>query len=139
MDKEQQTKNCAVYVNTFVQAAEVMDRIRKQAEKRMRVLGFDFLYGKKQKLNKILRNCEETRKLFDDVFLYGDHPIEAGLYDNAKNYDGFLATACDMTMIFLMIMDRVRTPKQERALFDLLNSMPPVSVTDEEINNLKMQ
>lgn len=139
MNKEEKTRNCAVYVNSFVQAAEVMDRMRRQAETRMRALGFDFLYNKKQKLNKILRDCDEVRKLFEDVFLYGEHPVEAGLYDNPKNYDGFLATASQMSILFLMIMDRVRTPEQERALFNLLNSMPPVSVTDEEINNLKMK
>ena len=139
MNKEEKTRNCAVYVNSFVQAAEVMDRMRRQAETRMRALGFDFLYNKKQKLNKILRDSEEVRKLFEDVFLYGEHPVEAGLYDNPKNYDGFLATASQMSILFLMIMDRVRTPEQERALFNLLNSMPPVSVTDEEINNLKMK
>lgn len=116
-----------------------MDRMRKQSEIRMRSLGFDFMYGKKQKLNKILQDCSEVRKLFDDVFLYGENPIESGLYDNSKNYDGFLATASQMSILFLMIMDRIRTPEQEHALFDLLNSMPAVNVSDAEIENLKMK
>lgn len=139
MDKEEKTRNCAVYVNSFVQAAEVMDRMRRQAETRMRALGFDFLYNKKQKLNKILRDCDEVRKLFEDVFLYGEHPVEAGLYDNPKNYDGFLATASQMSILFLMIMDRVRTPEQEKALFDLLNTMPPAYISKEEIEDLKIK
>lgn len=139
MGNDNQTLNCAVYVNSFVQAAEVMDKMRRQAEKRMRTLGFDFLYGKKQKLGKILRDCEEVRRLYEDVFLWGENPIEAGLYDNPKNYDGFLATASQLSIIFLMIMDRVRTEEQEKALFDLLNSMPEVHITKEEIDNLKIQ
>lgn len=139
MGNDNQTLNCAVYVNSFVQTAEVMDKMRRQAEKRMRTLGFDFLYGKKQKLGKILRDCEEVRRLYEDVFLWGENPIEEGLYSNPKNYDGFLATASEMAMIFLLIMDRVRTPEQEKALFDLLNSMPEVHVSDDEINNLKIQ
>lgn len=139
MDKEEKTRNCAVFVNSFVQAAEVMDRMRRQAETRMRALGFDFLYNKKQKLNKILRDCDEVRKLFEDVFLYGEHPVEAGLYDNPKNYDGFLATASQMSILFLMIMDRVRTPEQEKALFDLLNTMPPAYISKEEIEDLKIK
>lgn len=139
MNKEEKTRNCAVYVNSFVQAAEVMDRMRRQAETRMRALGFDFLYNKKQKLNKILRDCDEVRKLFEDVFLYGEHPVEAGLYDNPKNYDGFLATASQMSILFLMIMDRVRTPEQEKALFDLLNTMPPAYISKEEIEDLKIK
>ena len=139
MDKEEKTRNCAVYVNSFVQAAEVMDRMRRQAETRMRALGFDFLYNKKQKLNKILRDCDEVRKLFEDVFLYGEHPVEAGLYDNPKNYDGFLATASQMSILFLMIMDRVRTSEQEKALFDLLNAMPPAYISKEEIEDLKIK
>lgn len=139
MNKEEKTRNCAVYVNSFVQAAEVMDRMRRQAEIRMRALGFDFLYNKKQKLNKILRDSEEVRRLFEDVFLYGEHPVEAGLYDNPKNYDGFLATASQMSILFLMIMDRVRTPEQEKALFDLLNTMPPAYISKEEIEDLKIK
>lgn len=139
MDKEEKTRNCAVFVNSFVQAAEVMDRMRRQAETRMRALGFDFLYNKKQKLNKILRDCDEVRKLFEDVFLYGEHPVEAGLYDNPKNYDGFLATASQMSILFLMIMDRVRTSEQEKALFDLLNTMPPAYISKEEIEDLKIK
>lgn len=139
MSKEEKTRNCAVYVNSFVQAAEVMDKMRRQAESRMRTLGFDFLYNKKQKLGKILRDCDEVRKLFEDVFLYGEHPVEGGLYDNPKNYDGFLATSSQMSILFLMIMDRVRTPEQEKALFDLLNSMPPAHVTNDEINDLKIK
>lgn len=139
LTEEEKRQNCAVFVNSFVQAAEVMDRLRKEAEARMRTLGFDFLYAKKQKLNKILRDCEEVRRLFDDVFLYGDHPIEAGLYDYPANYDGFLATASEMTILFLMIMDRCRTREQEQALFDLLNSMPGTDVSDSEIDKLKIQ
>lgn len=139
MEKNSQTENCAVFVNSFVQAAEVMDRMRRHAESRMRRLGFDFLYGKKQALNKILRDCEEVRRLFEDTFLYGDNPIENGLYSDPKGYDGFLATASEMSVIFLMVMDRVRTPEQENALFDLLNSFPEVNVTKEEIDNLKIR
>lgn len=139
MDRNKQTQNCAVFVNSFVQAAEVMDRMRRQAVSRMKVLGFDFLFDKKLKLNKILKDCEEVRRLFDDTFLYGDNPIEKGLYDNSKQYDGFLATVSEMSIIFLMIMDRCRTKEQEQQLFDLLNSFPEVNVTKEEIDSLKLQ
>jgi len=139
MAEDTKTKNCAVFVNSFVQAAEVMDRMRREAEKRMRGLGFDFVYGKKQKLNKILADCQEVRRLFEDIFLYGDHPIEGGLYDSAQNYDGFLATASEMAILFLMIMDRCRTKEQEQQLFDLLNSFPEVYVKKEEVDNLKIK
>lgn len=139
MDRNKQTQNCAVFVNSFVQAAEVMDRMRREAEKRMRGLGFDFVYGKKQKLNKILADCQEVRRLFEDIFLYGDHPIEGGLYDSAQNYDGFLATASEMAILFLMIMDRCRTKEQEQQLFDLLNSFPEVYVKKEEVDSLKIK
>ena len=131
--------NCAVFVNSFVQAAEVMDRLRRESETRMRKLGFDFLYKKKQALNKILRDCNEVRVLFEDAFLYGDHPIEGGLYDDAKGYDGFRATASDMTVLFLMIMDRCRTKEQERKVYDLLNSFPENDVSEKEIAHLKMR
>lgn len=139
MAEDTKTKNCAVFVNSFVQAAEVMDRMRREAEKRMRGLGFDFVYGKKQKLNKILADCQEVRRLFEDIFLYGDHPIEGGLYDSAQNYDGFLATASEMSILFLMIMDRCRTKEQEQQLFDLLNSFPEVYVKKEEVDSLKIK
>lgn len=139
MDRNKQTQNCAVFVNSFVQAAEVMDRMRRQAVSRMKALGFDFLFDKKLKLNKILKDCEEVRRLFDDTFLYGDNPIEKGLYDNGKQYDGFLATVSEMSIIFLMIMDRCRTREQEQQLFDLLNSFPAVDVSKEEIDSLKLQ
>lgn len=139
MDENKERLNCAVFVNSFVQAAEVMDRMRREAEKRMRGLGFDFVYGKKQKLNKIFADCQEVRRLFEDIFLYGDHPIEGGLYDSAQNYDGFLATASEMAIIFLLIMDRCRTKEQEQQLFDLLNSMPEVNVTKEEIDKFRMR
>ena len=133
------TLNCAVFVNSFVQAAEIMDRMRKEAEVRMRKLGFDFVHSKKYKLNKILKDSDEIRRLFEDAFLYGDHPIEGGLYDYPSNYDGFLATASEMSIIFLMIMDRCRTKEQEQQLFDLLNSMPEHHVTKEEIDKFRMQ
>ena len=139
LSEEDKRQNCAVFVNSFVQAAEVMDRMRKEAETRMRSLGFDFVYNKKQKLNKILQDCQEVRRLFDDLFLYGDHPIEAGLYDYPENYDGFLATASEMSIIFLLIMDRCRTKEQETQLFDLLNSMQEVNVTQEEIDKFRMR
>lgn len=139
MAEDIKTKNCAVFVNSFVQAAEVMDRMRREAEKRMRGLGFDFVYGKKQKLNKIFADCQEVRRLFEDIFLYGDHPIEGGLYDSAQNYDGFLATASEMSILFLMIMDRCRTKEQEQQLFDLLNSFPEVYVKKEEVDSLKIK
>ena len=137
--KGNEKENCAVFVNSFVQAAEVMDRMRKEAETRMRKLGFDFVYGKKQKLNKILRDCDEVRRLFEDIFLYGENPIEGGLYDNSKGYDGFLATASEMTVLFILIMDRCRTKEQEQQLFDLLNSFPETDVTKQEIDVLKIQ
>lgn len=131
--------NCSVFVNSFVQAAEVMDRLRRESESRMKKLGFDFLYEKKQKLNKILRDSEEIRRLFEDLFLYGDHPIEEGLYDNASNYDGFLTTASRMSMLFVLIMDRVRTEEQEAELFDFLNTFPGGDVTNEEIESLHIR
>ena len=131
--------NCAVFVNSFVQAAEVMDRLRKEAEIRMRNLGFGFLYDKKKKLNKILRDCQEVRRLFEDAFLYGELPIEGGLYSDGKGYDGFLAVASDLTVLLVMIMDRCRTKEQEQQVYDLLNSFPEGNVTTEEINRLKIR
>lgn len=136
---DEETLNCAVFVNSFVQAAEVMDRMRKEAEVRMRKIGFGFVRDKKHKLNKIRQNAEEIRRLFEDAFLYGEHPIEGGLFGDGKKYDSFLATASEMAIIFLLIMDRCHTPEQEQQLFDLLNSMPAQHVTKEEIDNLRMR
>lgn len=131
--------NCAVFVNSFVQAAEVMDRIRRVAEQKMKALGFDFLYGKKQALNKIVRDSQEIRRLFDDAFLYGEHPIEEGLYDDGAGYDRFLETASTMTCLFLLIMDRCRTPEQERQVFELLESFPEVDLLQREIDQFKIR
>lgn len=136
---DEKTLNCAAFVNSFVQAAEVMDRIRKEAEVRMRRIGFGFVRDKKYKLNRIYQNAEEIRRLFEDAFLYGDYPIEGGLYGNGEKYDSFLATASEMTIIFLMIMDRCHTPEQKQQLFDLLNSMPEQHVTKEEIDRLRIR
>lgn len=139
MEINKETLNCAVFVNSFVQAAEVMDRMRREAEVRMKKLGFDFVHNKKYKLSRILRDTEEVRRLFEDTFLYGDFPIEGGLYENGSKYDNFLATASEMAIIFLLIMDRCRTKEQEQQLFDLLNSMPEVNVTKEEIDKFRMR
>ena len=136
---DEETLNCAVFVNSFVQAAEVMERMRKESEIRMRKIGFGFVRDKKHKLNKIHQNAEEIRRLFEDAFLYGEHPIEGGLFGDGKKYDSFLATASEMAIIFLLIMDRCHTSEQEQQLFDLLNSMPAQHVTKEEIDRLRMR
>ena len=135
----QDTLNCAVFVNSFVQAAEVMDRLRREAEPRMKKLGFDFVQNKKYKLSKILRSSEEIRRLFEDAFLYGSFPIEAGLYDNGGKYDQFLSTASKMAIIFLLIMDRCHTDEQEKQLLDLLYSMPERYVSKEELDRMEMR